>query len=216
MAASKRRYESPLRKEQALATRRRIADSARRLFAERGYGGTTIEAIARDAGVAPQTFYGIFGSKRAVLFELLDAVALDADAPALGQQLAAAAGDAHEQLRLLVDFRVRLFTQAADFLDVVRGARAVEPDLAATWEEGEERRRRAQAQLVRDWARTSQLRSGVTQKEAADVLWALTGPDVHRLFVTELRWPIARYRDWLTAHLRDAILHGGGTSRRRQ
>jgi hypothetical protein len=147
-----------------------------------------------------------------VLFELLDAVALDADAPALGEQLAAAAGDAHEQLRLLVAFRVRLFAQAADFLDLVRGARAVEPDLAATWEEGEERRRRAQTDVVRDWARSSQLRRGVTQKEAADVLWALTGPDVHRLFVTELRWPLPRYRAWLTAHLSDAILRARETA----
>ena len=127
MSAVKRRYESPLRKEQAAETRRRLAASARTLFAERGYAGTTIDAIASGAGVAVQTFYGTFGSKRAVLFELLDEVALDADAAALAVALAGAAQSPRAQLELIVEFRVRLFAQAADFLEVVRAARGVDP-----------------------------------------------------------------------------------------
>lgn len=205
MTPVKRRYDSPLRREQAAETRRRLAASARALFAERGYAGTTVEAIANDAGVAQQTFYGTFGSKRAVLFELLDEVALDADAPALAERLAQRANDPREQLALIIAFRVRLFAQAADFLDVVRSARGVEPDLAATWEEGEQRRRRAQRDVIRAWAEQGALRSGVNRREAADVLWAMTGPDVHRLFVIEQRWSNARFRDWLVETLTAAL-----------
>ena len=205
MTTVKRRYQSPLRREQAAETRRRLAASARALFAERGYVATTIEAIANDAGVSVQTFYGTFGSKRAVLFELLDEMALDADAPALGDALSAADDDPREQLRLIVAFRVRLFAQAADFLEVVRGARGVDPDLAATWDEGEERRRRAQRDVVRAWADRGALRPGVSRREAGEVLWALTGPDVHRLFVVEQRWSNARFRDWLVTTLTAAL-----------
>lgn len=205
MSAVKRRYESPLRKEQAAETRRRLAASARTLFAERGYTGTTIDAIASGAGVAVQTFYGTFGSKRAVLFELLDEVALDADAPALADALAGAAQSPRAQLELIVEFRVRLFAQAADFLEVVRAARGVDPDLAETWEEGEQRRRRAQRDVVRAWAEQGALRRGVSRREAGDVLWAMTGPDVHRLFVVEQHWSIARFRAWLVATLTAAL-----------
>ena len=46
---------SSYRQQQAAATRDRIADAARSLFAEQGYGSTSIEAIAAEAGVAMRT-----------------------------------------------------------------------------------------------------------------------------------------------------------------
>jgi AcrR family transcriptional regulator len=53
------------------ATREALADSARRLFAERGYAGTTVRDIAADAGVTERTFYRYFGDKSALLAEEL-------------------------------------------------------------------------------------------------------------------------------------------------
>ena len=64
---SRRTYTSPLRADQALQTRRRILESAYRLFAENGYAATTIAAVARDAGVAPETVYLSLGNKRGLL-----------------------------------------------------------------------------------------------------------------------------------------------------
>ena len=55
---------SSYRQVQAAATRERIADAARRLFAANGYGSTSIEAIAAAAGVAVRTVYSVFGTKR--------------------------------------------------------------------------------------------------------------------------------------------------------
>jgi len=52
---------------QAAATRERIAEAARRLFATAGYGSTSIDAIATEAGVAVRTVYSSFGAKREIL-----------------------------------------------------------------------------------------------------------------------------------------------------
>ncbi|MBT8224060.1 MAG: TetR family transcriptional regulator [Dactylosporangium sp.] len=49
-------------------TRRALIDAATRLFAERGYDGTTIADITEAAGVAPRTFFSYFECKEDVLF----------------------------------------------------------------------------------------------------------------------------------------------------
>jgi AcrR family transcriptional regulator len=58
---------STYRQEQAAATRERIAEAARRLFGTSGYGSTSMEAIATEAGVAVRTVYSAFGAKREIL-----------------------------------------------------------------------------------------------------------------------------------------------------
>ena len=59
------------REQKALATRRRILEAAEMLFVRDGYAATTIAAIADPADVAVQTVYAVFGTKRAMLNELL-------------------------------------------------------------------------------------------------------------------------------------------------
>src|SRR4028118_2077596 len=62
------------RQRRAPQRRRRIVDAAIRLFLERGYGLTTMEAIAAEAGVAVRTVYAIFKNKRAFLGEIRSAL----------------------------------------------------------------------------------------------------------------------------------------------
>ncbi len=52
------------REERARQKRQRVVAAALRLFLERGYVATTIEAIAREAAVAPATVYQAFGTKQ--------------------------------------------------------------------------------------------------------------------------------------------------------
>ena len=69
----RRPYRSERRREQAEETRERVLDAAAGLFGERGFESTTISAIAQAAGVSPETVYGRFGNKRALLGELVRA-----------------------------------------------------------------------------------------------------------------------------------------------
>jgi AcrR family transcriptional regulator len=77
----RRAYDSPRRRQQALATRRAVLDAARELFIQGGYVATTIDATAARAGVSPETVYATFKNKRALLSQLLDVAIAGDDAP---------------------------------------------------------------------------------------------------------------------------------------
>ncbi|WP_180954093.1 TetR/AcrR family transcriptional regulator [Bacillus sp. M6-12] len=57
------------REEKKRITRQKIFDTAIRLISENGYAATTVEIIAKEAGVAKGTFFNYFKSKESVLDE---------------------------------------------------------------------------------------------------------------------------------------------------
>jgi AcrR family transcriptional regulator len=77
-SSAKRRYDGSGRQEEARLRRRRVIDAAHHLFLERGYTATSIDEIARDAQVSPQTVYAAFTSKAGVLARVID-VAIGGD-----------------------------------------------------------------------------------------------------------------------------------------
>ena len=86
------------RSERSAATRRTLVDVAVRLFAERGYDGTSIEAVLAETGMSRGSLYHHFAGKPA-LFE----AALYAVEERIGAETAAAATAANtavEALRL--------------------------------------------------------------------------------------------------------------------
>jgi AcrR family transcriptional regulator len=70
------------------ATRSQLIAVARRMFAERGYEDTSIEAVLREAGVSRGSLYHHFASKEA----LFEAVAEDVETTVGTQTIAATAG----------------------------------------------------------------------------------------------------------------------------
>ncbi|MGW2816260.1 TetR/AcrR family transcriptional regulator [Streptomyces sp. NPDC001415] len=59
------------RRRDAGATRRRLLDAARDLFAERGYEGATVREIAERAGANQALLFRYFGSKQGLLTEVV-------------------------------------------------------------------------------------------------------------------------------------------------
>ena len=203
-----RLYRSPRRRRHAEETRQRILTTARSLFVQRGYGATTIETIAENAGVASQTVYAGFASKRGILFALLDQMAADADPGQLDTTPAAGLDDARRQLRARIAFTSRFYADGIDLIDIARTVSGVEPDLGAMWREGEGRRHEALSALVAAWDRAGLLLPGATTREATDLLWALSGPDVFRLLVVERRWSRRRFETWVAAMAERALFGG--------
>ena len=63
-----------LRERKKQRTRETIVDVATRLFVEQGYHQTTLAQIAKDADVAPSTFFNYFPTKVDIVFCVFDAV----------------------------------------------------------------------------------------------------------------------------------------------
>jgi AcrR family transcriptional regulator len=195
MEPVKRRYHSPKRERQAQQTREQIVEAARRLFASDGFANTTVESIAREAGVSVQTVYASVGSKRGIVLALLDWMEVEGGNEELRRELEASK-DPRRQLRAIVRFNRQLFERGQDVLKVVMVARA-DPDVGAFGREGEVRRREGQAVWVREWAEAGVLRPNLDEGEVADILWALTGPELYWLFVVDCGWPGSRFEKWL-------------------
>ena len=203
---TKRAYDASRRRASAEERRGRILQTARNLFGHYGYGATSIERIAGEAGVAVPTVYAIYRSKRALLFALLDQADARADVAGLLRDLNSAAGNPRKQLRRLVSFTCRFYAQAGDIIDIARGAGGTNEDLLALWQEGEDRRLRGQKPLADAWDRSGALRKNINAKEALDILWAMTGADHYRLFVVDRKWSAARYEVWLENTLERLLL----------
>src|SRR3954466_3490364 len=64
---AKRSYNSSRRSLQAAQTRDEVMRAALARFSATGWAGTTLAAIAQEAGVSVETIYNGFGSKKGLL-----------------------------------------------------------------------------------------------------------------------------------------------------
>ncbi len=85
----KRPYHSRARQRQAEETRQCILAAVRSLFESHGYAATTLEAIAEIALVSPKTIAAVFGSKRALLAEVINPDAFSTPVKLLIEELRA-------------------------------------------------------------------------------------------------------------------------------
>ena len=71
-APAKRRYDRSGRQRDAAERQQRIIEAAHIRFVRDGYGATSIEQIARDAGTSTQTVYAAFTNKAGILRRVVD------------------------------------------------------------------------------------------------------------------------------------------------
>jgi AcrR family transcriptional regulator len=192
-----------LRDERAQVTRRRIADAARELFRTRGYGVTTLQAVADEAGVAVQTVYAVYGSKAGILHELRDTVLRQAAAEALYEE-AMAETDAGRKLELFASSIRRRWEFGHDVVVIQRDAGAIDPSVRAEVEYVLGMRRNGIARFARSLE--AALSAGMDPAKAAAILDALTLPEVYSELTDVANWTADQYEAWLGQCLKDQLL----------
>jgi AcrR family transcriptional regulator len=210
---AKRAYDSSLRKQQAGQTRIRILDAAQALFAERGYAASTVETLAAAAGVAVDTVYATFGSKRGVLQALLD-VRVGGDQARIdlldrpGPQAVRREPDPQKQLAAFAADISAIIERARPVDDIIRGAAAVDADIAALRIKAQESRYVNMRRLISWLTANGPLRGGLTEDDAAAIVWTMASPEVHGLLRVARGWSAERYRNWLRESLTRILLPG--------
>lgn len=206
-----RRYDNRNRQEMAGQTRRRILEAARRLFAEKGYGATTIQAIADEAGVAVQTVFAAFGSKLEILKQLFDisVVGDDAALPLAERpewRAWEAEGDGERMVALFSRANRDIAERTADVVGVLAAAASSHPEIARMWEQAEAARYQDQSRLAERLADRGLLRPTLSVRQAADVIWTLAGPGIYTDLARRRGWSSQEYDEWLADHLGHALL----------
>jgi AcrR family transcriptional regulator len=201
----KRTYHSRVRQRQAEETRRRILEAARSLFESRGYTATTLDAIAEIAEVSPKTLGAVFGSKRALLAEVINPDAFSTPVQQLIEELRTTE-DPSRRLSLVAQITRQAYEPRARSLELLRTAGAVAPELADLAQQVEARRRQNQARLTVFLREQGVLTPFLSFEEATGVLWALTSYDLYRMLVVEQRWEPERYETWLAQLLVQHLL----------
>ena len=207
MAESKTR-----RQIAAEETQRVIVAAAAALFVERGYTATSIADIARAAGVAVQTIYNSVGSKRDLLSRVLDSAAAGERAPTPVPQFmreeAEAESDPGRILDQLVEFWRGGLERTAPVFRVIRQAAALDPEVARLERERAEQRLRNYRSPAHLLAEREALRPGLSEEDAAAVIFSLGHPDIYRFLVREEGWAPERWAAWVRASLAAALLKG--------
>lgn len=202
---SARKYSSPLRERQASQTRVNILEAAQRLFLERGFAKTTIEAIAQEANVSKQTVYAVFRSKNGIVAGLLDR-ALYTDRTFEIYQRSLETADVHEALKLTAQLILQIHESHSPVYDLLRGAGMLTPELARIQYDQRCRHRDDQEKHVRFLLRGRRLKENITISMALDVFWCLTSRDVYQMLVQERGWSGENYLRWLYEMLVSSLL----------
>ena len=192
-----------LRAERAAVTRRRILAAARHRFSSDGYGATTLQAVAVEAGVAVQTVYAVYGSKAGILRELREALVGQPEAERL-YGAAIQTADPDEALTLFArSIRVR-WEAGADIVRIHAEAAASDSTLRAEVRLVLSGRRQGIARLV-ETLRAS-LVEDLDVDRAGAIVDALTLPEVYLELTGPAGWSADAYEAWLGSGLRRELL----------
>src|SRR6202012_3211917 len=153
-------------------TRNRLLQAAGEEFAARGYAGTTVTRLAAAAGVSVQTLYLAWGSKRALLRGYME----NALSGGVGSP-----GDVARRFTGLPPLE-RLAEQAAGVTEgaeraatgwsLYRDASAVDPEIAADWNDLQLLRHQTFTRIL-GGIPAGALADGLTMKTAVDTAWTI-------------------------------------------
>lgn len=190
--------------------------AAGELFAERGYAGATVTAIADRAGVSLQTLYLAWGSKRQLLrafveqrlsgspTAITDATWADIARLRLLEQLPVHP-DPQTYLRGVATLFRTTAERAALGWRLYRDAAAIDPEARADQLELSRQRRVTMTGLLSGLP-DGAFRVGLSRDDAIDTLLVIMGPESYHLLVDQTGYSLERFEKWVADTLIASLL----------
>ncbi len=204
-----RRYDASRRREQARRTRDAILGAARHRFLADGFAATTLASIADDAGASVDTIYKSFGGKAGLVRALCEQ-ALEGAGPVPAEQrsdaMQAAESDPRALLRGLGALATEVAPRIAPLLLVLTTAAETDASIARLRGDLDAARLTRMRRVANALAAKTELRPGLTVKEAAEILWTYSSPELYGLLVINLGWKTKRYGEFVGESLVAALL----------
>ncbi len=204
-----RRYDASRRREQAQRIRDVIIQAAGQRFLSDGYPATTIGSIAADAGASTDTIYKSFGGKAGLLRAVCQNALTGTDPISAEQRsdaMQAAETDPARMLRALGTLTAEVAPRIAPLLLLLSTSADSDPTLAVLRADLDTDRLDRMTQIARTLAGKTPLRAGRSVREAADIMWAYSSPELYRLLVLIRGWLPERYGRFVGESLVDALL----------
>lgn len=209
---TKRKYDSSRRKAQAFETHQQILEAADRLFTINGYSGTSIEAIAQKASVAPETIYATFKNKKTILSKLIKTSILgDDDNPVpimLREQIREVAEEKNQkrQIQMFAKRIHLLMSRVAQLLEVMKSASKTESEIKRLSKKYVNGRFQGMGFFIDCVMANGALRNKLDKLTATETVWLLTSAEVYNLLIVERGWSGDEYEVWLSQTLTDFLL----------
>jgi AcrR family transcriptional regulator len=202
----KRDYRSALRTEQARTTRRSIVAAASQLFVEKGYGATTIDAVAKAAGVSRKTVFTAVGSK-------VDLLKVAVDWAVAGDDLPVALAD-RAVLRHLLDqpdpsvlltgwarIQAEIGARVAALFQALEVAAGTDDEARSLLAQLQDQRLDGARAIIERLHALDALTADLTYQEAIDLAWLATDAALFDRLVRVRGWSTTRFAEWLAQFL---------------
>ncbi|HEU5388004.1 MAG TPA: helix-turn-helix domain-containing protein [Streptosporangiaceae bacterium] len=190
---------------QAQQTHRDILAAARSLFAAKGYAGTTLKDVAREAVVSVQTIYDSVGGKADLLRSLNDHITSEAGIAEISRAVGQEA-DPAVLIRIPARITRQLVERCGDILRAVQAGSLAEPELAPVLAEGQRRHRDGTAGVARRLCELGALRAGVSEADASTTIAALADFRLAIVLLDEFGLDSDRLEDWIATTTARAVL----------
>jgi AcrR family transcriptional regulator len=198
-------YNSPRRRDAALATRAAILENAQALFLARGYAKVTVGDIAAAARVAVPTVYGSTGGKAEILRALFAPVVAD---PAVEQTITgiAATEDPGQVVAILAAGTRQAHERHWEIVWGLLYSNLSEPSVRPVLDESKEAYLGVLAEVADRIIALDALRPELDHAAAVDLLWFYLGRPGWYAIVGERAWDFDRAEAWLADATKHALL----------
>jgi AcrR family transcriptional regulator len=193
------------RADYAALTRQAIIDTARTLFAAKGFFATTVEDIASGARVAPATVYAVGGGKHGLLRTLMDQWQ-SAPVIAATYERIAALRDGEAILRATAAGTREVRGQWGDVIRMVLATAPHDPRVAESLAVVTSNYRDGMALTAQALADAGALKPHVSVAAATDILWFYFGYYSYLTLTDQNGWTLADAETWLLGQASSALL----------